>query len=67
MKFLRPAYLELAENVGDPVSTQKFYELLQEVEIPGEDFNKEVYLPGSTGQSKLYKQLLEFTGLDPKY
>ncbi len=63
MRFLRPAYLELCEEIGGPVTKEQFLGLLSEVEINDADFTKENYLPGATGQSKLYKQLLTQTGL----
>lgn len=66
MRFLRPAYLELADNIGDIVTVDQFSELLEDVEIDGESFNKEVYPPGSSGQSKLYKELIAFTGISDK-
>jgi len=40
--------------------------LLSKVEIDGNSFNKENYPPGSSGQSKLYKELIEYTGLDDR-
>lgn len=64
MKFLRPAYLHLAGNVGDIVSESEFETLLESVTINGADLTKENYLPGSSGQLKLFKELLEQTGLD---
>ncbi|PHS52344.1 MAG: hypothetical protein COB01_07425 [Lutibacter sp.] len=66
MRFLRPAYLSLANEIGDVVGTDQFYELLSDVEIDGNSFNKENYPPGSSGQSKLYKELIEYTGLDDR-
>lgn len=66
MKFLRPAYLTLASKIGDVVTEESFSKLLDSVEIEGKNFNKEIYLPGTTGQSKLYKELMEYTRLDPR-
>ena len=64
MKFLRPAYLYLADNVGDVVLQASYDELLNRVTIQGDAITKENYLPGSSGQSKLYKELLEQTAFD---
>lgn len=63
MRFLRPAYLHLTNNIGDVVSQEQFLELLESVEIDGDLFTIENYLPGASGQSKLYKELIEQTGL----
>jgi len=64
MRFLKPAYLNLADEIGKVVSKEEFTELFDQVNIPGSQFTKENYLPGSSGQSQLYKQLLEQTGLE---
>jgi len=64
MRFMRPAYLNLADEVGEVVSINKFVELLQNVDINGDSFTKENYPPGSSGQSKLYKELIQQSGLD---
>ncbi len=63
MRFLRPAYHELVVNIGDVVTKDQFFSLLENVEISDNSFTKENYLPGSTGQSKLYNELLNQTGL----
>lgn len=64
MRFLRPAYLNLCLEIGDIVSESQYFDLLAAVKIDESDFTKENYLPGATGQSKLYKELLDQTGLD---
>ncbi|MEP1094275.1 MAG: DGQHR domain-containing protein [Cyclobacteriaceae bacterium] len=64
MRFFRPAYLHLAEKIGDVVPQSEYDELLGNVNILGKDFTKENYLPGSTGQSRLYRELIEQTELD---
>jgi hypothetical protein len=66
MRFLRPAYLALSNNIGDVVSEDEFQSLLDDVDIDGSLFTKENYLPGSSGQSKLYKELIAFTDLDDR-
>jgi len=63
MRFLRPAYHYLATYIGEVITKEQFSGLLESVEISGDSFNKENYLPGSSGQSKLYNQLLQQTGL----
>lgn len=66
MRFLRPAYLALSNKIGDVVTEDEFASLLENVEIDGSLFTKENYLPGSSGQSKLYSELIEFTELDDR-
>jgi hypothetical protein len=64
MRFLRPAYLHFSKRIGDVVQKSDFEALLENVNIDGADFVKENYLPGTTGQSKLYKQLIAETGIE---
>jgi DGQHR domain-containing protein len=63
MKFLKPAYLHLANKIGDVVPKNRFADLLNGVQIDGDAFTKENYLPGTSGQSKLYKELIQQSGL----
>jgi DGQHR domain-containing protein len=63
MKFLKPAYLFFAKEIGEIVPKSKYLELLDKVKIEGTDFTKENYLPGTSGQSKLYNQLVDQTNL----
>lgn len=64
LKFLRPAYKASVSVIGEEVAKEKFAELLSKVEINEAQFNKEEYLPGSSGQNKLYRELLEACGLE---
>lgn len=64
MRFLKPAYLNCAEKIGDVVPKSKFTELLDKVNLQGENFTKENYLPGTSGQAKLFKELIEQTELE---
>ncbi|MCA6385280.1 MAG: DGQHR domain-containing protein [Cytophagales bacterium] len=63
MKFLKPSYLHLASKIGDIVSKNDFLKLIEKVNINGADFTKENYLPGTSGQAKLYKELVKSSGL----
>src|SRR5262249_46955284 len=62
MKVLRPLYLKLA-NVGEIVPTDKFLKEFEKVEISHTHFNTENYLPGSTGESDLRNDFLNWLGL----
>jgi DGQHR domain-containing protein len=60
MRFLKNCYLNFAgENIGKIVSTEEFQSIFNRINISDEDFNRENYLPGSGGQSKLYSDLVE--------
>lgn len=62
MRFFREAYV--SHNKIGSVAPKDFYlELLNKTTLKEEDFNRENFLPGSGGQSKLYKQLMEETGI----
>ena len=45
------------------VSVAQFSILLGRVNIQGHDFTIENYLPGTTGQSKFYRQFIDQSGL----
>lgn len=62
MNFFKLAYL----NFGTPgtiVPRQEYSQLLEKVKLDDKDFNRDRYLPGSGGQSKLFKDLCTYTGL----
>ena len=61
MSFLRPAYNSLRE--GGFVKMSKFLELFQRVELEDADFDTQRYIPGSTGESALFRDLMEQTDL----
>jgi DGQHR domain-containing protein len=64
MKFFRDAYLHLeSDAIGRVPETKEFIEIFSKMELKDTDFNRANYLPGSTGQSKLYKDLLDQSGL----
>jgi hypothetical protein len=60
MRFLKNCYLNFAgEDIGKIVSTEEFESIFSRINILDADFNRENYLPGSGGQSKLYNELVE--------
>lgn len=65
MKFLRPAYLSLTghERVGDFVSKSEFSKIFENIKIDEADFSSDVFPPGTSGESRLLKKLLEDSGL----
>ena len=62
IRFLRPAYLYFA-SPGQMVTQEQFFELFDKVEIDDLAFTRDIYLPGSTGASSLYRDFMEKSGL----
>lgn len=62
MRFLREAYLHVVKSYDKAPSVDEFYNLLTRIKLS--DFSVENYAPGSSGESKLYHDLLEQSGID---
>src|SRR3546814_13652909 len=58
IRFLRDAYLEIVDDKPRVVKKEEFAELFNRITIPEERFNTEVYNPGSSGASLLYRNLM---------
>lgn len=58
MRILRPSYLHLKDD-SDVVKVSAFLRLLNKSKIKSEDFSPENFKPGSSGEGKLYRKLLE--------
>jgi DGQHR domain-containing protein len=58
MRFLPSAYLSLG-NPGNVPKAEEFYALLKEIDLNENDFTTEVFKPGTSGESLLYKTLLK--------
>ena len=63
MRFFKHAYLSF-NKIGDIVSKEEFVEIFDRIDIKEQDFNKEKYVPGSSGQGDLYRDLLDKSGLE---
>lgn len=63
MRFFKHAYLSF-NRIGDVISKEDFLKIFDRIDIKEEDFNKEKYIPGSSGQGQLYRDLLAKSGLD---
>ena len=61
MSFLRPAYNALRQE--EFVKMARFLELFQSVELDDGDFNTQRYIPGSTGERALFRELMAQTDL----
>ncbi len=62
IRFLRPAYLHFT-TTPEVVATGRFFELMERVGLNDEDFNAERFVPGTSGSTRLYRTLLESTGV----
>ncbi len=62
MRFLRPAYRSLA-SPGEIPTQDAWLALLQKVTLKDDDFTVDNFEPGTGGESKLFKRLLEETGI----
>lgn len=61
MRLMKDCYLHLVprENIGQFVGQSDFQGILHRSRLKDSDFNTEEFLPGSTGENRLYKMLKE--------
>jgi len=57
---LFPIICEELSFSNNEISVDGFYEMFRKIKIIEDDFNRNNYLPGSSGQSKLFKDLKTF-------
>ena len=62
MRFLRPAFIYL-NGFGKVVPKQAYFSLFDPSGLRDADFNREKYLPGTTGQTTLYQDLVDGSGI----
>jgi hypothetical protein len=62
MRFLRPAYLHLTKPGGIP-SSEDFLKVFQRSSLKDDDFNTDLFKPGSSGEGALSHAFKESTGL----
>lgn len=63
MRLLRLVYLEKCA-ANETLKIDQVREVLQRSDLPDAQFNTEVYKPGSSGESQLFRDLRESCGLD---
>ncbi|MCH8343448.1 MAG: DGQHR domain-containing protein [Planctomycetes bacterium] len=63
MRFLGPVYRGSADSRGR-LSSKSVLGVLKKVKLRDSDFTKENYLPGTTGETKLFRHLREQSGLE---
>jgi len=62
MRFFKHAYLHF-NQIGEIISKEQFYLIFERISINEDQFNKDNYIPGSSGQGQLYRELLSKSGL----
>jgi len=62
MRYLRDAYLS-QDQLDDLVSMDQFLAIFKRVELNDEDFNSQNYKTGSSGEARLFRDLLAQSGL----
>lgn len=62
IRFLRPAYLY---HTSEPrvVSQREYEEIFARVDLADEDFNPQRFLPGSSGSTAIYNELVRRSGI----
>lgn len=62
MRFFRDVYnsFDMPDQVVD---IEQFAEIFSRIKLKETEFTKDIYVPGSGGQAKLYKDLMEQSGL----
>ncbi len=58
MRFLRPAYRNFTTS-DEVVSEDKFFSLFKQVKLRDVDFNEDNYVPGTSGATKLFRDLMD--------
>jgi DGQHR domain-containing protein len=62
-RFFRPAYLSGAKAPGTIVTQEHFFELFDGMDLRNADFTVENYPPGSSGEGKLFADLIAQAGI----
>lgn len=62
IRLLRPAYLHIA-NPGEVPSKNEFLKVFSRSKLQDEDFNIEKFKPGTSGETALFRHLLDELGL----
>ncbi|MEW4924642.1 DGQHR domain-containing protein [Algibacter sp. 2305UL17-15] len=62
MRFFKDVYLSF-ERIGDVITKEEFKTIFDKISLEENDFNKEKYVPGSSGIGELYRDLLYQSGL----
>jgi len=63
MRFFKHTYQSF-EKPNTIITKEEFFSIFNIIDIDDMDFSKEKYVPGSSGQGKLYRELLEKSNLE---
>ncbi len=63
IKFFRVACLNLRTSEDEVITKELFQELFNKIDIEDGAFNNQNYIPGAKGQSMLYNELIEKSGI----
>lgn len=63
MRFLRPCYLFVDKGEFNVVDVGAFANIFRQIDLNDEDFTPSNYQPGTSGQTKLFRELIEKTGI----
>lgn len=58
MRFLGIVYPEIQKHGGDVPTVDAFYRVFEKSRLKDGEFSTEIYMPGSTGESALYRALM---------
>ena len=66
MRLFRPLYVDMckATFIGDVLRMNAFAKRLEAVNLADDDFNTQNYVPGTSGETKLFNDLARFTKVD---
>ncbi len=62
MRFLKNAYISF-DKPNEVVSKESFQDIFKRIKLQDADFSRQKYIPGSGGQSSLYKDLLTLSSI----
>lgn len=62
MRFLKPVYLSF-NKIDTVITKQEFESVFNNITLSEQDFNRQKYVPGGIGQSLLYNDLMDQSGL----
>lgn len=63
MRFFKNAYLSF-DRIGDIITKEEFTTCFENIDLTDTDFNRDKYVPGGIGQSALYNDLKEMSGIE---
>lgn len=62
MRFFKDVYLSFS-RIGEVITKEEFKTIFDRITLEENDFNKEKYVPGSSGIGELYRDFLDQSGL----